>query len=89
MNLEEKIKCLEKRGYRRIDPDLLEGIKKNNYKKYVNFKYAIEFLKRKGKEPILVMICENKSNFYSNEYIENKTIKEIIEGTQRFLSSFK
>lgn len=77
MTLEEKIKILEGAGCRRITPETLNQIKKENEVLYNSLERTLRRRKAKGEEYIL--IYTNNKNFciYSEEYIKENDVNSI------------
>ncbi|MCE4883756.1 hypothetical protein LW316_09480 [Clostridioides difficile] len=82
LDIESKIKELEKYGYFRVDKDyMLQNINKKSalYRKHVE-----ECINESFKKELLIAIKDEENvYFYSREFIEKNSVDEIIENTKK------
>ena len=77
MTLEEKIKILEGVGCRRITPETLNQIKKENEVLYNSLERTLRRRKAKGEEYILIYINNRNFMLYGEEYIKKNDVNSI------------
>lgn len=84
ITLKEKVSKLKEYGYIEITDKLIEDMKVADKKLYDGL---LTIIREKGR-PILIIFFHNTFVTYSYEFIENKSIEEIIKGTRKLLKDF-
>lgn len=81
----DKIKELETHGYIKLTEEYLNKLKSADNEKYLKLIGSIVRNEERGKKVVLVVFIRNAFLVYSDDYIKNNTVEDIIKGTMRLL----
>lgn len=89
MKLEEKINILKGYGYIELTDEHLENVKLKDFKNiYEGIKESIKLLKENGEESKLIIYFNDSFCIYTDVFINERTVEEILKGTIRLLNDF-
>lgn len=86
--IKEKIEYLIRYGYKVLNDELLNEIRKSDYKLFRNILNCTRSLENKGDVPTIVIFFRNTFCIYTLRSLQQDT-EQIIEGTRRFLTSLE
>lgn len=89
MKLEEKINILKGYGYIELTDEHLENVKLKDFKYiYEDIKESIKLLKENGEESKLIIYFNDSFCIYTDVFINERRVEEILKGTIRLLNDF-